>query len=160
VLTQFSNIQTTKNHIILFALAAQVTEITEMLQVAPYFVRTLNRSAEATEGEHIRLTCQARGVPQPEVRWFKDQQPLQASQHVQMMTGADGVQELLLTKLERADVGIYTCEAKNVLGSSRTQTSLMSETFLNWDSHGNLNYFHRFYFLVWCVSHFFQIKCL
>ncbi|XP_061672486.1 hemicentin-1 [Syngnathoides biaculeatus] len=62
-------------------------------------------------GSSITLRCEARGVPEPEVTWYKN--------GLQLATG-NGVKtdrhQLEITGVQMADAGTYTCKVSNVAG--------------------------------------------
>jgi len=65
---------------------------------------------------------QVRGVPEPRVRWFKDGEPLMASdRHVVGRTNA-GKCTLTISDVADGDAGRYSCEAVNDQGRVCTLT--------------------------------------
>uniref|UniRef100_A0A0K8UDN7 Myosin light chain kinase, smooth muscle n=4 Tax=Bactrocera latifrons TaxID=174628 RepID=A0A0K8UDN7_BACLA len=72
----------------------------------------------------VRLTCQVMGHPSPEIMWYKDDQ--QIVENRRCLITSDGqfhTLELASTVLD--DSGIYTCTAKNELGSVSCHCSLV-----------------------------------
>ncbi|XP_071582844.1 lachesin isoform X2 [Temnothorax nylanderi] len=76
------------------------------------------------EGGQVKLTCRARGVPEPRVSWrredgkniiirepFAGSAPNQKS-HVRIVSEFSG-EELKLTKISRNEMGVYLCIASN-----------------------------------------------
>ena len=96
---------------------------------------TLQPNLTVTEGDHTTLTCIARGVPAPEVMWYRGSEVINGSdsrtevssrQWQSITTGFVTVtSEFNITVLSRTDSGMFRCEATNiVLGvlSSDTQS--------------------------------------
>lgn len=54
------------------------------------------------EGSNVNLNCSIEGDPKPEIHWFKNGSSLDEQNTV-----------LLLTKVNAADEGKYTCKAEN-----------------------------------------------
>ncbi|XP_022161453.1 uncharacterized protein LOC111027387 isoform X2 [Myzus persicae] len=68
------------------------------------------------------LQCHVRGIPEPSVRWFKDGEPLLASdRHAVGLTDA-GKCTLTIADAADADAGRYSCEAVNDQGRVCTLT--------------------------------------
>ena len=67
-------------------------------------------------GEDMQMLCKAEGSPQPEVKWRKDGHSWE---------GGSGESEavLVITGVTRTDVGLYTCQAENGVGSLAWQTT-------------------------------------
>ncbi|CAK6433530.1 unnamed protein product [Pipistrellus nathusii] len=65
------------------------------------------------EGHPARLLCEARGVPAPDITWFKDGAPLPPSPEAAY---ARGGRQLQLARARGSDAGIYTCQASNPVG--------------------------------------------
>nr|XP_012807460.2 hemicentin-2 [Jaculus jaculus] len=67
------------------------------------------------EDHAAQLLCEARGVPAPDISWFKDGVQLAASTEVVYSRGG---RQLHLGKAQRSDAGLYTCQASNSAGSA------------------------------------------
>ena len=65
------------------------------------------------------LDCIISGNPRPEITWFKGRQRLAASKRVTLTD-----QMLVINDFSRADIGSYTCHAKNDLGSASQSARL------------------------------------
>uniref|UniRef100_A0A1A9UZC2 Myosin light chain kinase, smooth muscle n=1 Tax=Glossina austeni TaxID=7395 RepID=A0A1A9UZC2_GLOAU len=72
----------------------------------------------------VRLTCQVMGYPKPEISWFKDDRPLASTRHC-LITADYQFYTLELASTSLSDSGIYTCTAKNELGSVSCHCSLV-----------------------------------
>lgn len=68
------------------------------------------------------------GYPDPEVIWFKDEQPIKESHHYQIEYDEDGNCSLLISEVSSCDVGKYTCKAINSLGDSTWTAELSVQT--------------------------------
>ncbi|XP_066112042.1 hemicentin-2 isoform X1 [Saccopteryx bilineata] len=73
------------------------------------------------EGQPVRFLCEARGVPAPEVAWFKDGAPLPPSP---VAVYSRGGRQLQLGRAQRLDAGVYTCKASNPAGVTEKATRL------------------------------------
>jgi len=65
---------------------------------------------------------QVRGVPEPRVRWFKDGEPLLASDRHDVGCTDGGKCTLTIADAEDCDAGRYSCEAVNDQGRVCTLT--------------------------------------
>ncbi|KAI8127587.1 smooth muscle, Myosin light chain kinase [Lucilia cuprina] len=72
----------------------------------------------------VRLTCQVVGHPQPEITWYKDDELLQSNRRC-LITEENQFYTLELASAQLSDSGIYTCTAKNELGSVSCHCSLV-----------------------------------
>ncbi|XP_013791227.1 obscurin-like, partial [Limulus polyphemus] len=90
----------------------------------PFFKKTL-QDVEAVEDFPAKLEVQVFGVPQPEVKWFKDGRELNPDKdNVKMSQLSDGVMSLIISSCHPEDSGKYSCIAKNPLGESSSDGSL------------------------------------
>lgn len=69
---------------------------------------------------------QATGLPRPEVKWFKDGQPLKISKRIQYTTVGELFQ-LTITKALQEDSGLYTAVFTNKLGEKSIEGFLNVE---------------------------------
>ena len=63
--------------------------------------------------------CEAEGNPEPKVTWLKDNSSLLADKRVVPSNGG-----LKITDATSQDDGVYTCEAKNILGAASASATL------------------------------------
>ncbi|XP_053523819.1 hemicentin-2 [Artibeus jamaicensis] len=75
----------------------------------------------AIEGHPVRFLCEARGVPAPDIAWFKDGAPLPPSPEVAYTRGG---RQLQLGRAQGSDSGVYTCKASNAVGVAEKATRL------------------------------------
>ena len=72
----------------------------------------------------VRLTVQVVGHPHPEVSWYKDDELLESNRHC-FISDDNQFYTLELSSATLNDSGIYTCTAKNELGSVSCHCSLI-----------------------------------
>uniref|UniRef100_A0A674AS97 Myosin light chain kinase, smooth muscle-like n=1 Tax=Salmo trutta TaxID=8032 RepID=A0A674AS97_SALTR len=101
-----------------------IQNLDQELQSEPRFQQVL-RDTSQPRGSTARLACRVQGYPEPEVVWFKDEEPVESSSRVTM--GYDGMCELVLTDLGPADSGVYKCRATNDLGEALCSAKLTVE---------------------------------
>ncbi|XP_057323488.1 lachesin-like [Microplitis mediator] len=94
------------------------------IEVPPDFVTNeTSGDVMVSEGSQVKLTCRAKGVPQPRVNWKREdgkniviREPVVASNgqksKVSSVSEYHG-EELRLTKISRHDMGAYLCIASN-----------------------------------------------
>uniref|UniRef100_S4RBA9 Ig-like domain-containing protein n=1 Tax=Petromyzon marinus TaxID=7757 RepID=S4RBA9_PETMA len=87
----------------------------------PYFVKSLE-PMEGTFGTSVYFECQVAGAPEIRVTWYKGSQKLSGAKYKTMFQHNTAVLEV--KNFEKADVGTYSCEAENSLGSAKTSASL------------------------------------
>jgi len=75
-------------------------------QLAPEFTQIL-RMSQAKEHEVAQFECKVTGQPQPQVRWFKDGQELEASENFVMQSEEGGIHRLVIKDAVRATAGEY-----------------------------------------------------
>jgi hypothetical protein len=68
-------------------------------------------------GEAFTLMCEALAQPDPEITWYKDQIPITNSGPYQIERPSQGRSILTIDQLAKADSGLYTCMARNVMGA-------------------------------------------
>ncbi|XP_037653920.1 hemicentin-2 [Choloepus didactylus] len=73
------------------------------------------------EGHPVQFLCEARGVPAPDIIWFKDGAPLPRSTEAVYTRGG---RQLQLGKAQGSDAGVYTCKASNPVGAAEKATRL------------------------------------
>uniref|UniRef100_A0A8C8SQB5 Vascular endothelial growth factor receptor 1 n=1 Tax=Pelusios castaneus TaxID=367368 RepID=A0A8C8SQB5_9SAUR len=91
----------------------QKKDVTIRAQEAPSLLRnlsdqTVNSSNSAT------LECQAHGIPEPQISWFKNHEEIQQEPGIILGPGS---QMLFIERVKEEDEGLYQCIAKNLKGS-------------------------------------------
>uniref|UniRef100_A0A8B9IAA2 Myosin light chain kinase, smooth muscle n=3 Tax=Anserinae TaxID=2068722 RepID=A0A8B9IAA2_9AVES len=99
----------------------------EKPHVKPYFTKTI-LDIEVVEGSAARFDCKIEGYPDPEVMWFKDDQPVKESRHFQIDYDEDGNCSLTISEVCGDDDAKYTCKAVNSLGEATCTAELLVET--------------------------------
>ncbi|XP_078408314.1 myosin light chain kinase, smooth muscle-like isoform X2 [Cetorhinus maximus] len=92
----------------------------------PYFSKTF-KDSEVIEGSAARFDCKIEGYPDPEVIWFKGEQPIKESRHYQIEYDEDGNCCLIISEVSAHDDGKYTCKAINSLGEETWTSELIVE---------------------------------
>ncbi|XP_062908318.1 myosin light chain kinase, smooth muscle-like isoform X1 [Mobula hypostoma] len=93
----------------------------------PYFSKTFE-DIEVIESSAARFDCKIEGYPDPEVIWYKDEQPIKESRHYQIEYDEDGNCSLLISDVSTRDDGKYTCKAINSLGEATWTAELIVQT--------------------------------
>lgn len=90
--------------------------------VGPKKVRVLSYYATVFSaiGKSLVLPCKATGKPHPEIFWLDSEQNLINSQHPRHKVLPNG--DLLITPLKWADMGTYTCIARNPISKDTAET--------------------------------------
>ncbi|WKX89586.1 hypothetical protein Q1695_008890 [Nippostrongylus brasiliensis] len=92
-------------------------------EVQPIFIEPL-QEAVATEGETVILECRVNEESKPEIRWFKDDKPVEPGPHFVVETTESGKIKLTIHHATKEDIGSYRCEAINKAGKAETQAKL------------------------------------
>ena len=93
---------------------------------APVFTRDTREGKQffaKQSGDSFKVTCEARGNPEPEIFWFKDGVPFDADG----IKYRNGRSTIKLKNLMEVDSAVYTCQAKNMVGSVTRNVTLSVE---------------------------------
>ncbi|VDK76342.1 unnamed protein product [Onchocerca ochengi] len=82
----------------------------------PHFVRQLH-NVTITEGDDAFLDCIIVAVPEPKVVWYKDEEAIKESEHIELRFEGDQC-SLKVKNTETSDSGLYTVKATNTVGES------------------------------------------
>ncbi|NXV77677.1 SDK2 protein, partial [Atlantisia rogersi] len=88
----------------------------------PQFVREPERHITAEMEKVVAIPCQARGVPPPEMAWYKDAALIHLEKLSRFQLLADG--SLQISGLLPDDTGMFQCFARNAAGEVQTTTYL------------------------------------
>ncbi|XP_060245885.1 hemicentin-2 [Meriones unguiculatus] len=106
-----------------FSPAGQQSKDFQLSIHSPPTIWGSNETGEVTvlEGHTAQLLCEARGVPAPDIAWYKDGSLLAPSSEVVFNKGG---RQLQLGKAQHTHAGLYTCEASNAAGVAKKSTGL------------------------------------
>ncbi|XP_005530779.2 PREDICTED: protein sidekick-2 [Pseudopodoces humilis] len=88
----------------------------------PQFVREPERHITAEMEKVVAIPCQAKGVPPPEMAWYKDAALLHLEKLSRFQLLEDG--SLQISGLVPDDTGMFQCFARNAAGEVQTTTYL------------------------------------
>ncbi|KAM6951679.1 protein sidekick-2 [Aplochiton taeniatus] len=88
----------------------------------PQFVKEPQKHITAEMEKVVDIPCQARGVPQPDVVWYKDAVPISPVKTPRYRVLAGG--SLQVNGLLPDDTGMFQCFARNLAGEVQTNTYL------------------------------------
>lgn len=89
----------------------------------PKFVKKLDASKVAKQGESIQLECKISGSPEIKVAWFRNDSELHESWKYNM-SFVNSVALLTINEASAEDSGDYICEAHNGVGDASCSTAL------------------------------------
>ncbi|XP_022103679.1 uncharacterized protein LOC110986244 isoform X2 [Acanthaster planci] len=87
---------------------------------SPPVVLTRLKDIFILEGDAMRLEVQVQGFPVPEVTWYKDGTELHPCKNLQLKFDGDDTWALIIRNILAREGGVYTCTARNKLGSTST----------------------------------------
>ncbi|CAB3396936.1 unnamed protein product [Caenorhabditis bovis] len=85
---------------------------------APRFRMQLPTPREVPQGSDLTLVCSVSGTPHPNIKWMKDDQPVDMSN--KQMKHENGVCTLHIMGARAEDQGRYVCEAENIHGVAQS----------------------------------------
>ncbi|RMB95255.1 hypothetical protein DUI87_28242 [Hirundo rustica rustica] len=108
----------------LLPLGTSLSVLGELLSVLepPQFVREPERHITAEMEKVVAIPCQAKGVPPPEMAWYKDAALLHLEKLSRFQLLEDG--SLQISGLAPDDTGMFQCFARNAAGEVQTTTYL------------------------------------
>ncbi|XP_046701046.1 myosin light chain kinase, smooth muscle isoform X1 [Silurus meridionalis] len=95
-------------------------------QMKPSFSSVI-KDVEVVEGSAARFDCKIEGYPDPEVVWYKDDQPIKETRHFQIDYDEEGNCSLVISEVSGDDDAKYTCKAVNNLGEAICTAELIVE---------------------------------
>ncbi|XP_034430179.1 myosin light chain kinase, smooth muscle-like [Hippoglossus hippoglossus] len=85
------------------------------------------KDVEVVEGSAARFDCKIEGFPDPEVVWYKDEQPIKETRHFQIDYDEDGNCSLVISEVSGDDDAKYMVKAVNSLGEATCTAELLVE---------------------------------
>ncbi|XP_033842327.1 myosin light chain kinase, smooth muscle [Periophthalmus magnuspinnatus] len=85
------------------------------------------KDVEVVEGSAARFDCKIEGYPDPEVVWYKDDQPIKETRHFQIDYDEEGNCSLVISEVSGDDDAKYTVKAVNSLGEATCTAELLVE---------------------------------
>ncbi|XP_077393191.1 myosin light chain kinase, smooth muscle [Festucalex cinctus] len=105
---------------------AECLELEHKAECKPTFSAVI-RDVEVVEGSAARFHCKIEGYPDPEVVWYKDEQPIKETRHFQIDYDEDGNCSLVISEVSGDDDAKYTVKAVNNLGEATCTAELLVE---------------------------------
>ncbi|XP_011496107.1 PREDICTED: titin-like [Ceratosolen solmsi marchali] len=93
---------------------------------APRFIEKL-QPIHTPDGYTVQFECQVKGVPRPQITWFRQTAIIKPSPDFQMFYDDDNVATLIIKEVFPEDAGTFTCVAKNTVGFASSTTELIVE---------------------------------
>ena len=91
---------------------------------SPKFIQPL-KSQEVMEGSPAKLEVKISGEPEPDVEWFKDEQPIEDGGNFRIeFDDSDGC-TLIINSARLEDEGQYRCVATNEFGKAISEAELL-----------------------------------
>uniref|UniRef100_A0A8C5J6L1 Vascular endothelial growth factor receptor 1 n=1 Tax=Junco hyemalis TaxID=40217 RepID=A0A8C5J6L1_JUNHY len=91
----------------------QQKDVTIRAQEAPALLRQLSDQT-VNASNSAMLECQARGIPEPQISWFKNHEEIQQEPGIILGPGS---RMLFIERVKEEDEGLYQCIATNLKGS-------------------------------------------
>ncbi|KAK6627495.1 hypothetical protein RUM44_009973 [Polyplax serrata] len=97
----------------------EIVDVTTSESREPKFTKLLS-DVVASEGEKVCLECCVTGEPEPDVRWYFNNQPIKITENTQIDEDAEGNITLTLLSATLQDKGVYTVKANNSSGEAES----------------------------------------
>uniref|UniRef100_A0A3B3XJM6 Myosin light chain kinase, smooth muscle n=2 Tax=Poecilia mexicana TaxID=48701 RepID=A0A3B3XJM6_9TELE len=91
------------------------------------------KDVEVVEGSAARFDCKIEGYPDPEVVWYKDDQPIKETRHFQIDYDEEGNCSLIISEVSGDDDAKYMVKAVNSLGEATCTADLLVEVMAGED---------------------------
>lgn len=89
----------------------------------PRFTQKL-KDVDAVPGKAARMECRVIGDPQPDIRWYRENEPLlEGGRYVFEEIG--DLQVLIINDVTANDEGLYKCVARNCAGKAHCSADLL-----------------------------------
>ncbi|KAI5632857.1 immunoglobulin i-set domain-containing protein [Phthorimaea operculella] len=92
----------------------------------PTFIKRPEETV-ALQRRQVRIEARVTGVPYPEIRWYKDWQPLAASSRTKIQFIEPDTTVLIINDCMTRDEGLYSVSARNVAGAVSSSAMLHIE---------------------------------
>ncbi|XP_030834826.1 protein sidekick-2 [Strongylocentrotus purpuratus] len=92
------------------------------MYIAPTITSPLERIIQEAAGSSITLPCMATGVPAPQIKWYRNAADITTMGNSRFRMEDDG--SLKLSNIEKADSGMFQCQAINDVGEQIVDTWL------------------------------------
>jgi len=110
------------------------------------------------EGDKVELQCLVHAHPAGEVKWYKDGSPLSEDTQADVDEADAHRHTYTLAEVTTADLGVYTCEARNELGNDSVEIVLTDEpgdaSIKSFEQVGDENKFE----VMWTTSSYYPIE--
>lgn len=91
---------------------------------SPKFLQPL-KSQEVFEGSAAKLEVRLSGEPEPDIEWFKDEEPIEEGRNFRIeFDDTDGC-VLVINSATLEDEGMYRCVASNSFGKAIAEAELL-----------------------------------
>lgn len=87
---------------------------------APEFIKRLPATEEVEEGSTVTFSCKVAGFPEPNITWYKDDDVIETESRAKIESEESGVHSIKIADVSKCDAGIYTIQASNLEGSSKS----------------------------------------
>ncbi|XP_038132160.1 myosin light chain kinase, smooth muscle isoform X2 [Cyprinodon tularosa] len=101
-------------------------EYEQKTECKPTFTSVI-KDVEVVEGSAARFDCKIEGYPDPEVVWYKDDQPIKETRHFQIDYDEEGNCSLVISEVSGDDDAKYMVKAVNSLGEATCTADLLVE---------------------------------
>ena len=89
---------------------------------SPKFIQKL-QDTDAESGKQGRLECRVVGDPRPDIRWYRENEPLLEGGRYKFLEDGS-LHVLLINDVNHDDVGLYKCVARNSAGKAHCSADL------------------------------------
>lgn len=89
----------------------------------PRFTQKL-KDVDAVPGKAARMECRVIGDPQPDIRWYRENEPLLEGGRYVFEENGD-LQVLIINDVTANDEGLYKCVARNCAGKAHCSSDLL-----------------------------------
>ncbi|XP_027880032.1 myosin light chain kinase, smooth muscle isoform X1 [Xiphophorus couchianus] len=107
-------------------------EYEQKTESKPTFTSVI-KDVEVVEGSAARFDCKIEGYPDPEVVWYKDDQPIKETRHFQIDYDEEGNCSLIISEVSGDDDAKYMVKAVNSLGEATCTADLLVEVMAGED---------------------------